>query len=152
MSRPQTDLDLYQDFIRPRLWIKALDKAVEARKFLRITSITLALDSVTFWNAKKWFFRVRMTDSTPTFLHWSMTFLQSDLKTDVRRRFRIAYATYLQSSKPIAIVDMEYSLWLIRELVSKAPSETVKGNLKNDVNASPQHLIFGVSDRPWHRL
>jgi hypothetical protein len=77
-----------------------------------------------------------------------MTFYQSDLKTNVCRCFRIAYATYLQSSKLIAIIDMEYSLCLIRELVSKAPSETVKGNFKNDVNASPQHFIFSVSDRP----
>jgi hypothetical protein len=77
-----------------------------------------------------------------------MTFLQSDLKINICRRFRIAYTTYLQSSKPIAIIDMEYSLCLIRELASKAPSETVKDNFKNDVNASPWHLIFGVSDRP----
>ena len=64
-----------------------------------------------------------------------MTFLQSDLKTNVCRRFRITYATYLQNSEPIAIIDMEYSLCLIREF-------------KKDVNASSQHLIFGVSDRP----
>jgi hypothetical protein len=75
-----------------------------------------------------------------------MTFLQSDLKTNICSRFRITYATYLQNSEPIAIIDMEYSLCLIKKLVSKAPSETVKGNFKNDVNASPQHLIFSVSD------
>jgi hypothetical protein len=64
-----------------------------------------------------------------------MTFLQSDLKINVCRHFRIAYVTYLQNSKPIAIIDMEYSLCLIREF-------------KKDVSVSPQHLIFGVSDRP----
>jgi hypothetical protein len=81
-----------------------------------------------------------------------MTFLQSNLKINVCRRFRIAYATYLQNSKPIAIIDIEYSLCLIKKLVSKAPSETVKGNFKNDINASPlkrnRHNVYKIVGSP----